>query len=131
MHRLLFVCIENSSRSQMAEAFAHMHGGVDVEAASAGSKPSGKINSRAIAVMQERGYDLTRHVSKRLDKIGAEPWDYIITMGCGDACPWLPAKHHENWDLPDPNKLSLEEFKELRDNIEKRVWGLLARLNKD
>ncbi len=131
MYRLLFVCIENSSRSQMAEAFARMHGGIEVEAASAGSEPSGKIHPRAIAAMQERGYDLAGHVSKGLDEIGAEPWDYIITMGCGDACPWLPATHREDWDLPDPNKLSLQEFKELRDNIEKRVLDLLARLKKD
>jgi protein-tyrosine-phosphatase len=131
MYHLLFVCIENSARSQMAEAFARMHGGVEFEAASAGSKPSRKINPRAVTAMQERGYDLTRHVSKGLDEIGTAPWDYIITMGCGDACPWLPAKHREDWDLPDPNKLSLQEFNGLRDNIEKRVLDLLARLKKD
>ncbi|RPI73755.1 MAG: arsenate reductase ArsC [Desulfobacteraceae bacterium] len=131
MYRLLFVCVENSSRSQMAEAFARMHGAGVVEAASAGSKPSGKINPHAVAAMQEQGYDLSQHVSKGLGEIGTELWDYIITMGCGDACPWLPATHREDWDLPDPNKLSLQEFKELRDNIEKRVLDLLARLNKD
>lgn len=131
MHRLLFVCVENSSRSQMAEAFARMHGSVEIEAASAGSRPSGKINPQAIAAMREKGYDLSSHRSKGLDEIGTAPWDYIITMGCGDACPWLPAKHREDWDLPDPNKLSLEKFKELRNNIEKRVLDLLARLNKD
>jgi arsenate reductase len=114
----------------MAEAFARLHGGAEVEAMSAGSKPSRKINPTAIAVMRERGYDLSRHVSKGLDEIGIEPWDYIITMGCKDACPWLSAAHREDWDLPDPNKLSLQQFKELRDNIERRVLDLLARIRK-
>ena len=131
MHRLLFVCIENSGRSQMAEAFTRMHGAGVVEAASAGSKPSGKINPQAIAVMREKGYDLSSHRSKELDEIGIAPWDYIITMGCGDTCPWLPADYREDWDLPDPNRLSLEEVKVLRDNIEKRVLDLLARLKKE
>ncbi len=86
MKRVLFVCVENANRSQMAEAFARLHGGPGVEALSAGSKPSGLINPKAIRFMAERGYDLGRHASKSLDEIGGE-FDAVITMGCGDSCP--------------------------------------------
>ena len=96
MKRVLFVCIENSNRSQMAEAFARIHGGNKVEAASAGSKPSGQINPKAMRFMAELGYDLSGHESKSLDQIGGE-FDAVITMGCGDSCPWLPARRREDW----------------------------------
>ena len=87
----LFVCIENSNRSQMAQAFAKIWGGEKVEAYSAGSRPSGKINPKAIASMSELGYDLSTHDSKSLDEIPAIQFDYVVTMGCGDACPWVLA----------------------------------------
>lgn len=128
MFRVLFVCVENSTRSQMAEAFARMHGGGLIEAWSAGSKPSGSLNSRAVAAMKERGYDLTTHRSKGLADVGTKPWDYLVTMGCGDECPWMPAAKREEWKLPDPHTLSLDEFNELRDEIERRVLDLIARL---
>ena len=98
MNRVLFVCIENSNRSQMAEAFAHMLGGAKVDAKSAGSRPSGKINSKAIRFMAELGYDLTTHESKSLDRVTGE-FDAVITMGCGDNCPWIPARQREDWAL--------------------------------
>ena len=112
----------------MAEAFARMHGAGLVDASSAGSNPSGSVNPRAVAAMRERGYDLTGHRSKSLAEVGRGPWDCIVTMGCGDACPWLPAAKREDWELPDPHGLSADEFKELRDEIERRVVDLIARL---
>src|SRR6188474_2722070 len=118
MQKLLFVCIENSNRSQMAEAFARLHGGDAVAAYSSGSRPSGHVNPRAIHFMAERGYDLSTHTSKPLTALPEGPFDAVITMGCGDACPHLPAHLHEDWPLPDPKHLSDEEFRKVRDLIE-------------
>jgi len=127
MKRVLFVCVENSNRSQMAEAFAHMYGGTDIEAYSAGSRPSGVINPKAIRFMGEVGYDLARHASKSLDEIGGE-FDAVITMGCGDQCPWVPAKLREDWALPDPKHMEDEAYRGVRDEIATRVRSLVARL---
>ena len=127
MKRVLFVCVENSNRSQMAEAFAHMHGGDEVEALSAGSKPSGQINPKAVRFMSELGYDLTRHASKSLEDIGGE-FDAVITMGCGDDCPWVPARRREDWGLPDPKHMDEEGYRAVRDDISARVKALLASL---
>jgi len=128
MLRLLFVCVENSNRSQMAEAFARHLGGAGVEACSAGSRPSGTINPRAIAFMRERGIDLTMQHSKSLDAVAGAPFDAVVTMGCGDACPWLPAVRREDWALPDPKLLDDAGFRRVRDEIEQRVGALLGRL---
>src|SRR5438132_216781 len=100
--KILFVCVENANRSQMAEAFARIYGGDGVEAYSAGSKPSGIINPKAVAAMAELGYDLTKHESKSLDEIRGIDFDAVVTMGCGDACPWVSAKQRFDWDIPDP-----------------------------
>lgn len=127
MKRVLFVCIENSNRSQMAEAFAHIHGGADVEALSAGSHPSGLINPKAVRFMGELGYDLTTHASKSLDDVDGE-FDAVITMGCGDECPWVPAKRREDWALPDPKQMGDDAYRAVRDDIGRRVRALLARL---
>jgi protein-tyrosine-phosphatase len=108
----------------MAEAFARMHG---AEAYSAGSRPSGVVNPKAIAAMKERGYDLTEHASKSLQEIPEGAYDYVITMGCGDECPFIPARNREDWDLPDPKNLPPEEFNRVRDEIERRVVDLVAR----
>ena len=121
---LLFVCIENSNRSQMAEGFARTLGRGRVAAFSAGSRPSGQISPRAIQFMREKGIDLTVQSSKGLDDLPKVRWDYIVTMGCGDACPTLPAAHHLDWELPDPKHLPDDEFRAVRDRIE----GLIARL---
>jgi len=123
--RVLFVCVENANRSQMAEAFARIHGGDGVEALSAGSKPSGVINPKAIRFMQELGYDLTKHDSKSLDEIDGD-FDAVITMGCGDSCPWVPAKRREDWALPDPKHMDDAAYREVRDDISNRVRTLLA-----
>ncbi|GAB1595663.1 arsenate reductase ArsC [Lysobacter claricitrinus] len=126
-HRVLFVCVENSNRSQMAEAFARMHGGGDVEASSAGSKPSGRINPKAVRFMAERGYDLASHSSTSLADISGE-FDAVITMGCGDDCPWVPAKRREDWALPDPRDMEDDGYRAVRDDIEARVKALLGSL---
>ncbi|HWI23893.1 MAG TPA: arsenate reductase ArsC [Lysobacter sp.] len=125
--RVLFVCVENSNRSQMAEAFARMHGGDAVEALSAGSAPSGKINPKAVRFMAELGYDLASHASKSLDEIGGE-FDAVVTMGCGDKCPWVPAKRREDWALPDPRDMDDDGYRAVRDEISARVRRLLAEL---
>jgi arsenate reductase len=126
--RVLFVCIENSNRSQMAEAFARMHGAGIVEAFSAGSRPSGKVNPRAIAAMRDRGYDLTTHRSMGLSDIPPGAFAAVVTMGCGDACPWVPASRREDWALADPRDLPPAEFNAVRDDIERRVLALLESL---
>ena len=126
--RVLFVCIENSARSQMAEAFAHLDADGKIEASSAGSRPSGQVNPKAIAVMAELGYDLGQHHSKPLVAVPKVKYDYVITMGCGDECPFIPAEHHEDWDLPDPKNLPLDEVRKVRDQIRERVRELAARI---
>jgi len=125
--RVLFVCVENSNRSQMAEAFARMLGGGEVEALSAGSAPSGRINPRAVQFMAEIGYDLTSQQSKSLDDITGE-FDAVVTMGCGDSCPWVPAKRREDWSLADPKNLDDPGYRAVRDDISARVQALLATL---
>ena len=125
--RVLFVCVENSNRSQMAEAFARMHGGAGIEALSAGSKPSGVINPKAVRYMAELGYDLSRHASKSLDEIDGE-FDAVVTMGCGDSCPWVPATRREDWALPDPKHMDEAGYRAVRDEISARVRKLLATL---
>jgi arsenate reductase (thioredoxin) len=125
--RVLFVCVENSNRSQMAEAFARLHGGDAVEALSAGSKPSGRINPKAVRFMGELGIDLSAHASKSLDDVDGE-FDAVVTMGCGDSCPWVPAKRREDWALPDPRDLDDDGYRAVRDQIGARVRELLASL---
>ena len=127
--RLLFVCVENSNRSQMAEAFARLHGGGGVEAWSAGSRPSGRVNPRAIEAMRELGYDLAAHASKSLDDLPPVEFDAVVTMGCGDACPFVPAKRRLDWQIPDPRDLPPAEFRAVRDRIEREVRALLEELD--
>lgn len=127
--KLLFVCIENSNRSQMAQAFAKIHGGGAVESFSAGSKPSGIVNPKAIAAMKELGYDLSTHDSKSIDEVkDFAPFDAVVTMGCGDACPWMPAKQHIDWQIPDPRHMEGAEFNTIRDLVSDKVKELLQTL---
>ncbi len=128
MKRVLFVCTENANRSQMAEAFARIHGRGVIDPASAGSAPSGQVNPRAIAAMQVHGYDLAKHRSKSTAEVAGQTWDLLVTMGCGDTCPTLPAGARENWELTDPRSLSPTAFNVVRDEIEQRVRGLVDRL---
>ncbi len=127
--KLLFVCIENSNRSQMSQAFAKILGGENVEAYSAGSKPSGVVNPKAIAAMKELGYDLSTHDSKSLKEVEQYAlFDAVVTMGCGDACPWMPAKKFIDWQIPDPKHMEPDEFNRVRDFIGDKVKELLDSL---
>ena len=129
MKRVLFVCVENSNRSQMAEAFARIHAGGRVEAASAGSRPSGRVNPKAVAAMQELGSDLTPHSSKGLEAFNGRAIDVAVTMGCGDECPLVLARRRVDWKIPDPRDMTPEEFREVRDLIGRKVQDLLAELD--
>ena len=126
--RVIFVCVENSNRSQMAQAFARIHGGDDVEAFSAGSRPSGRINPKAVEAMKEVGYDLTTHTSKGLDDFNGKQFDAAVTMGCGDECPLVVARRRVDWNIPDPREMPPEQFRRVRDQIEAKVKELLAEL---
>lgn len=128
MKRVVFVCIENANRSQMAEAFARIHGTGRVEAFSAGSRPSGKVNPKAISAMLEHGYSLNTHQSKSLEQLKDIHFAVAVTMGCGDECPFIQADRREDWQIPDPKDLPPEKFREVRDLIESKVKALLATL---
>ena len=122
----VFICVENSNRSQMAEAFARMAG---IDAYSAGSRPSGKVNPKAIEAMREVGYDLTEHFSKSLDELPDKQFDIAVTMGCGDACPNLKAVRREDWQIPDPKEMPPQEFRAVRDLIRSKVNQLTEKDN--
>lgn len=128
MKRVLFVCVENANRSQMAEGFARRHCGEGVCALSAGSRPSGRVSPKAIASMRERGIDIASQRSKSLEEVQATPFDAVVTMGCGDACPQVRARLREDWEIPDPRSLGPDDFAEVRDLIERRVCDLLGRI---
>jgi len=126
--KVVFVCIENSNRSQMAEAFGRLAG---LEAYSAGSRPSGVVNPKAIESMRELGYDLSTHHSKGLDDLPAIEFDLAVTLGCGDQCPNLRAKRREHWQIPDPKNLPPDEFRKIRDLIAANVAALSRSLTAD
>jgi arsenate reductase len=128
MKRVLFVCVENSNRSQMAEAFARIHGAGRIGAYSAGSRPSGRVNPRAVEFMGEVGYDLSQHQSKSLTDIPDVEYDVAVTMGCGDECPRVRARRREDWGIPDPKEMPAEEFRAVRKLIEEKVKDLIAGL---
>lgn len=128
--RLLFVCVENACRSQIAEGFARRYGGARVEAFSAGSKPRGQVDATAIAVMREKGIDISAHGSKGLADLPPRIWDAIVTMGCGDACPHLPARRRFDWQIPNPAAQPLEGYRKIRDEIERHVTALLDQLTR-
>ena len=112
----------------MAEAFARMHGGEGVEAHSAGSRPSGRVNPKAVNAMKEVGYDLTKHESKGLAEFNGKEVEVAVTMGCGDECPLVVAKQRVDWQIPDPRDMTQEEFRGVRDLIEQKVKSLIASL---
>lgn len=126
--KVLFVCVENSNRSQMAEAFARIYGAGKVEAFSSGSRPSGRVNPKAIEAMRELGYDLTTHTSKGLDAFNGTDVAVAVTMGCGDECPLVRATRRVDWQIPDPRDMTPEQFRGVRDLIEQKVKELLASL---
>jgi protein-tyrosine-phosphatase len=112
----------------MAEAFARMLGGESVEAYSAGSQPSGKVNLKAVEAMHELGYDLMSHESKSLDELPDVAFDFVATMGCGDACPLVRARQRTDWSIPDPKHLPPNEFRVIRDLIRDKVRATLDEL---
>jgi protein-tyrosine-phosphatase len=113
----------------MAEAFARILGGESIEAYSAGSKPSGKVNPKAIEAMRELGYDLSVHGSKSLDELPDVSFDFVATMGCGDACPMVRARQRADWSIPDPKDLLADEFRVVRDLIRDKVQAALDELD--
>ena len=126
--RVLFVCVENANRSQMAEAFAHIHGGEGLEAFSAGSRPSGRINPAAVASMRELGYDLSSHRSKSLSQVPDVAYDLVVTMGCGDDCPAIRALRRLQWEIPDPKLMDPDQFRAVRELIRQKVVAALKGL---
>ena len=113
----------------MAEAFAKMEGSGTIEAFSAGSRPSGKINPKAIDAMKGLGYDLSAHHSKSLDEVKSfGPFDAVVTMGCGDAYPWMPAKKFIDWEIADPKEMNEQDFQKIRNFIRDKVKSLIASL---
>lgn len=113
----------------MSQAFANILGGDKIEAFSAGSKPSGIINPKAVAAMKELGYDLTKHNSKSLQEVKEyAPFDVVVTMGCGDACPWMPASKFIDWQIPDPKNMKSTDFNKVRDLIKDKVQELISSL---
>jgi len=128
MANVLFVCLHNAGRSQMSEAlFARAAGGRH-EAASAGTMPSARVHPEVVEVMRELGIDLAGRVPQRITSELAERADVVVTMGCGDECPFVPGTRYLDWDLPDPEGRSLDEVRATRDEIARRVDDLLAEL---
>ncbi len=126
MKNILFACVENSCRSQIAEAFANIYGQGIVKAYSSGSKASGVVNPKAISSMKAAGYDLGTHHSKSLNEIPDIEYDYVIAMGCGDECPMIKARHKEDWQIPDPKNMDQQAFSKVRDLIKAKVQELIA-----
>lgn len=125
---VLFVCVHNAGRSQMAAALLDHHAHGDVVVRSAGSTPSNEINPAVVEVMAELGLDLSKEFPKALTTEAVEGSDVVITMGCGDACPVFPGKRYLDWDLDDPDGRSVDEVRAIRDEIDGRVKDLLAEL---
>ena len=126
--KVLFVCVHNSNRSQMAEALARLEGGGNIEAYSAGSAPSGVVNPKAISALKELGYDLSKHTSKKLGDVPDIEYDAVVTMGCGDSCANVRAKQKLDWQIPDPKDLPPDEFRQIRDLIRGKVKELVGSL---
>jgi protein-tyrosine-phosphatase len=126
--RVLFVCIHNAGRSQMAAGYASALSGGAVDVRSVGSEPGNEINAVAIAAMAEEGIDISRGVPQLMTTEAVRDSDVVITMGCGDVCPIFPGKRYEDWDLTDPSGLLIDQVRPVRDEIKARVETLLAEL---
>jgi arsenate reductase (thioredoxin) len=131
MKKVLFVCVENSCRSQMAEGFAREFGKGVLEVYSAGSKPSGKISTLAIEVMREAGVDISGNISKGFNELPLRNFDYVITLGCQDICPFFPADKHLEWQIDDPKNKDVEFFRKVRDDISCKVSELIKSISVD
>jgi len=129
MSRVLFVCVHNAGRSQMSQALFNRAARGRHEARSAGSEPADTVHPEVLTVMGELGLDLRDETPKLLTRELAEWADVVVTMGCGDACPCIPGKRYLDWELEDPRGRSLEDVRATRDEIARRIDGLLAELN--
>jgi len=125
---VLFVCVRNAGRSQMAAALLGRHSGGRVRVRSAGSMPADDIHPEVVAAMHEIGVDLSEESPKSLSREFVDAADVVITMGCGDACPVVPGKRYLDWDVPDPAGKAITEVRAIRDEIDERVRRLLAEL---
>lgn len=125
---VLFVCVHNAGRSQMAAAFLTHLAGDRVEVRSAGSAPAGAVNPSVVEAMEEAGIDISAEVPKVLTTEAVRSSDVVITMGCGDACPYFPGKRYLDWQLDDPAGQGVDAVRPIRDEIEQRIKGLLTEL---
>ena len=125
---VLFVCVHNAGRSQMAAAFLTLLAGDSVEVRSAGSAPADSINPSVVAAMLELGIDISHEVPKVLTTSAVQESDVVITMGCGDACPYFPGKRYLDWELEDPAGQGVASIRPIRDEIKTRIEGLIAEL---
>jgi len=126
---VLFACLHNAGRSQMAAGFLRHLVGDRIEVRSAGSVPADEVNSAAVAAMKEAGIDISAEQPKVLTPDAVQASDYVITMGCGDACPFYPGRVYRDWELADPAGLSAEQVRPIRDEIERRVRALIAEID--
>jgi protein-tyrosine-phosphatase len=125
MIKILFLCVGNAARSQMAEGFARSISDGKIEAFSAGSNPAGLVDPLAIAVMKEQGIDISSARSKGFDGIPPGPIDYVVSMGCEKVCPFVPAKKYIEWDIHDPKGKTIDDFRAARDTIKRQLKNLL------
>ena len=129
MTRVLFVCLHNAGRSQMSEALFTRVAAGRHEARSAGTTPGERIHPEVVEVMDELGVDLADRTPRKLTRADAEWADVVVTMGCGDECPYVPGKRYVDWDLPDPKGQSVETVRATREEVARRVEGLVAELD--
>jgi len=125
---IVFICVENSCRSQIAEAFGKIFSQDTYEIKSAGSLPSGKVNPTAVRLMNELGYDMSLHSSTSVNQLHQEEIEVMVSMGCGDACPNILAKEKIEWEIPDPKEMPLGDFRKIRDLIKDEVEELFKKL---
>ena len=129
MKTVIFACVHNAGRSQMAAAFFNqLADSASAHAVSAGTNPGDRVHPEVIAVMRESGIDLSAAVPRKLTSELAAGAEMLITMGCGDECPFIKAKHHEDWNIPDPRNMEDDDFRKVRDLIEEKVKALLEKI---
>ena len=128
VQNVLFMCVENSCRSQIAEAFGKLYGAGIINAYSAGSNPSGTVNPKVIESLKEKGIDISESRSKGFDAYADVDFDYVIGMGCGDSCPFIKNAKNITWDIPDPKNLDMDQFCKIRDEIEDKVRDLIINI---
>lgn len=127
---ILFLCIHNAGRSQMAAGFAREYGGESVDVLTGGSAPRDSVNPVAVEAMAEKGIDIAAAQPRKFDDADVDMADVVVTMGCGDTCPYVPGKRYLDWEVDDPAGQPIEEVRRIRDDIESRVKALLDELQR-